>query len=377
MRAGSNLLGSYLIAGFEGSTHVRADGRRLDLVAATGHDTHATKDYGRMLRVGIRAARESLRWHLNEPFPGHFDFSAELPRLRAAAELGISVVWDLCHFGWPAHLDPFMAEFPERFAAYAAQAAAVVAREADPPHWFAPMNEISFLAWAGGEVAVMNPFAMGRGGELKRQLVRAAIAAIDAVRSIDPEARFLHPEPLINVATDPMRPHERSHAVAAHEAQFEAWDMLAGLLAPELGGSSSYLDIPGANYYPDNQWIQGGGALLEGDTARVPLHDMLDALHARYGKPILISETGTEDLARARWLRMVHNEVAQATRSGVLVGGVCLYPIVNHPGWEDDRHCRNGLWDYAGPRGGRAAYRPLLREMRNITIRGAPQSRRF
>jgi hypothetical protein len=45
----------------------------------------------------------------------------------------------------------------------------------------------------------MYPFATGRGPELKRQLARAAIAAIEAVRSVDSRARFVQAEPLINV----------------------------------------------------------------------------------------------------------------------------------------------------------------------------------
>jgi hypothetical protein len=47
----------------------------------------------------------------------------------------------------------------------------------------------------------------------------------------------------------------------------------------------------------------------------------------------------------------------------VPVHGLCLYPIVNHPGWEDDRHCHNGLWDYADAAGERNIYAPLATEL--------------
>jgi hypothetical protein len=43
--------------------------------------------------------------------------------------------------------------------------------------------------------------------------------------------------------------------------------------------------------------------------------------------------------------------------------GICLYPVVNHPGWDDDRHCHNGLWDYADDEGVRPIYVPLAREI--------------
>jgi hypothetical protein len=49
--------------------------------------------------------------------------------------------------------------------------------------------------------------------------------------------------------------------------------------------------------------------------------------------------------------------------NGTRVGGICLYPIVNHPGWEDDRHCHNGLWDYPNEKGEREIYLPLSEEL--------------
>ncbi len=139
--------------------------------------------------------------------------------------------------------------------------------------------------------------------------------------------------------------------------------MLAGRIAPELGGSDAHLDVLGANYYPDNQWIDGGGALSPDSPDRVRLSTLLADLYHRYGREIVISETGTEDEGRGPWIREVSAEVEAARRRRVPVGGICLYPIINHPGWEDERHCRNGLWDYAGPRGGRPAHAPLVRHL--------------
>lgn len=85
------------------------------------------------------------------------------------------------------------------------------------------MNEISFSAWGGGDVGYLNPFARGRGGELKRQLARAAILGMDGVREVRPDARFLHAEPLIHVTASLNRPDVegeqlREAVVGEHEA---------------------------------------------------------------------------------------------------------------------------------------------------------------
>jgi hypothetical protein len=46
------------------------------------------------------------------------------------------------------------------------------------------------------------------------------------------------------------------------------------------------------------------------------------------------------------------------------VEGICLYPILNHPGWDNDRHCPCGLLGYADEFGRRECYRPLETELK-------------
>jgi hypothetical protein len=77
-----------------------------------------------------------------------------------------------------------------------------------------------------------------------------------------------------------------------------------------------------------------------------------------------LAETGIEDDERPSWFSYVAGEVLAAITNGVPVQGICLYPIVNHPGWVDDRHCHNGLWDYIGENDEREIYEPLADEVR-------------
>lgn len=61
-------------------------------------------------------------------------------------------------------------------------------------------------AGSGGEVGTVYPYGKGRGYEMKLQLGRAALACMDAIWEVSPEARFVHVEPLINVAIPRDRP---------------------------------------------------------------------------------------------------------------------------------------------------------------------------
>lgn len=350
--------------GFECSTQRRPSGRRIDVIDATAHDRFAQQDYDRLAASGLRTARDGLRWHLIERLPGEYDFASALNQVQAAHAAGVQVVWDLLHYGFPDFVDPFSPDFPATFARYAAAAAQFLRGHTDGTLWLCPVNEISFTAWGGGDVGYLNPFAQGRGLTLKAQLVRAAIAGMDAAREVDPGVRFLHAEPLINVQPHPERPDEAAEAALGHESQFEALDMLLGRLRPELGGAERYVDVVGVNYYPYNQWWHHPEpplrqAVPHGHAAHRPLRDLLAEVHARYGRPLVIAETGAEGEDRAAWFEQVVREVGAAQAVGVPVEGLCLYPVVNHPGWDDDRHCHNGLWDYPDALGGRAIYPPL------------------
>src|SRR5206468_5948360 len=140
----------------------------------------------------------------------------------------------------------------------------------------------------------MNPYATGRGFELKTQLVRASIAAMEAIWQVDALARFVHVDPIIHVIADPEYPEERGEAEAYRLSQFQAWDMLAGRIWPELGGQDKYLDIIGVNFYPHNQWVYNLKGirrigkfkpLKRGHPSYRPFRRMLQEVDERYHRP--------------------------------------------------------------------------------------------
>lgn len=358
------LFSSFFIGGFECSTQRRRDGRRLDMIAATRHDRFVAQDYARSVEHGLRTLRDGLRWHLVEPAPGRFDWSSFLPMLRAARDARVQVIWDLCHYGWPDDLDIWSPAFVDRFARFVRAAARIVRDETDQIPFYCPVNEISFWAWAGGDAAKFNPATKGRAGELKRQLVRAAIAGIEAVWEVDKRARIVHSDPLINVLPRSDRPADVAAASAYHNAQFEARDMLSGRLAPELGGRPEYLDVVGVNFYSDNQWILSGPTVEFGNPRYRPLNELLCETYERYGRPVAITETGAEGSARAAWLFYVCAEVRAAMAKGVPIEGICIYPIIDYPGWENERHCEVGLFCAASRDGHRPVFEPLAEELR-------------
>lgn len=339
---------SFFFAGFEGATGWNRHGHWVDQIAATQHDRFAVEDYRRLREVGLLAARDSVRWPLVD-VRGRHDFGSLVPLVRASRMHGIDVVWDLFHFGCPRDVDLFEPSMPERFAEYCRAAARFLVRETSGPLAFTPINEPSYFAWAAGEAALFAPHCRGRGPELKRQLACAAIAGAEAIFQVAPQATIVSVDAMCRVTSPPERTDLRAEVERFNRGiVFESWDMVAGRLAPELGGSRRHLGVVGLNYYWTNQWELGDaqGPLAADDPRRVSLAEIVRDAWQRYGGRVLVTETSHVDDARAPWLDEVAAVAHELLAECVPLAGVCLYPILGMPEWhEPATWTRMGLWD--------------------------------
>ena len=345
------------MGGFEGADHVNGLGLPLDPNARNGHSQRLGEDYAALAALNIFTVRESIGWRLIE-LGGDTAIARLQEQAREAAAHGIQVIWTLMHYGWPYGLDPF--ERPEEFIDAFGQHCSRIARllvgtEGPAPVW-QPVNEISFLAWAASSTGLIHPHvpsAPEYGWRLKCVLVRAALRAMDEIRAVQPGARFVHTDPLVHVeAPLGAGPAMCEAARQQHEHQFQAWDMLAGRQAPELGGALHYLDVLGINYYHDNQWDHASGARLHWhlkDSRRRPFADLAADLSARYGRPMCVSETGHIGSGRDDWLDHMGEELLACRDRGVALAGLCLYPVIDRPDWQAEHHWHNsGLFDVPG-----------------------------
>ena len=356
---------SFISAGFECSTHRRRDGRRLDLIVATYHDERVVGDYRLLIERGIYTVRDGIRWHLVQRHPARYDWSSFLPMLHAARDAGLQVIWDLTHYGYPDWLDIWSKDFIDRYARYARSVARLVRGETDDVPFYVPINEISYWSWAGGSEGYMNPGATDSAPQLRQILIRAAIAGIEAVRDVDARARIVHAEPVTHmVPTSKDRKDDIEKANFFNNDQYRTWDIMSGLAEPELGGHPRYLDIIGVNFYAHNQATTDRIRVERADDRYKPFHRILSEVYNRYRCPIFVSETGMEGDGRVAWFRYICDEVILAMQLGVPVTGICLYPILSFPEWEDQRCCEYGLFHYQQD-GERQIYQPLADEIRH------------
>jgi beta-glucosidase/6-phospho-beta-glucosidase/beta-galactosidase len=372
MKGRQGIFPTFFLSGFECSTFDWKEHGRRDLVDETQHREHALEDY-RMLRgLGIAAAREGIPWPLVDR-GGAYDFSSIDPMIEAMNETRIQPMWDLCHYGYPDGADPFDVAFADRFAAYCRASAEYVAARVSGPQYFTPINEITFYGFMGGEWGWAAPrrHTEQERFDLRHALCRADIAGVRALREVIPDARMVHIDPLILVVAPPDRPDLADDARReTYEDTFYAWDTIAGLRHPELGGSPEVLDIVGVNCYSFGQmeFREHGPHVSLGphDDRIEPLGTLLHFAHDRYRRPMIIGETSGLGDGRPAWLKDVMEECLAAVREGVDLHGVCLFPGVDMPNWHDGTWLHNGICDLVDDAGDlrRVPFAPYVDELR-------------
>ena len=361
---------TFFMTGFECSTFVWKDHQRKDYVAATGHDRHLNNDFAAAMDLGIGVVREAIRWPVVDLGGGRYDWSSVEAAQAAATECKITPIWDMCHYGFPDGCDPFSAECRERFSNYCRAAARYITSTADGPYFFTPINEITFFSAAASDLEWMYPFAKGRAAELKRALTHMAIEGAKAIREIEPNARIVHVDPMINAVPPANRPDLAKEARDEERKEdFEAFDMLCGRASPELGGSPEILDIVGINVYHYSQVQLEADKKRETlgprDPRRKPLSQLLKSVWERYRRPVIIGETSGYKENRAEWLRMTVEECLKAINAGVDLHGVCLYPFVDVPDWWTQVWAKIGIYDVKDKKSfDRVPCDPYIQELR-------------
>ncbi|RYZ05792.1 MAG: glycosyltransferase, partial [Comamonadaceae bacterium] len=358
------------MGGYEGADHVNGSGVQVDIHAANAHHARIDADYALLAPLGIRTIRESIGWRAFDALAPQEAERRLLVRAHAAQRAGLQVIWTLQHYGVPDGVDLFGADLAERFADFCGRVARILRRtEGDTP-WFQPINEISFLSWAATATALMHPHrpsSEAQGYDLKCNLVGAALRGCDALWAECPGARIVHTDPLVHVVAEQARDDWTTQAQARCEAQYQAWDMLCGRLEPGLGGAARYLDVIGLNYYHSNQWSHPAEERLHWhlrDPRRRDPARMFADVWERYGRPLFVAETGHVGDGRARWMDDIAAAAQRSRAAGVPLQGICLYPLLDRPDWEDGRAWhRSGLWDVERRTGQRCLHIPAARRL--------------
>jgi beta-glucosidase/6-phospho-beta-glucosidase/beta-galactosidase len=360
---------SFFIAGYECADHLNAKGERIHLLEETEHDLRVVEDYELIQKIGIHTVREGICWSNVEKTPYHYDFDEVRHRIEKANLMGIQQIWDIMHFGCPDDIYPTHPHFEQRFVALCKAFVEFYNIHSQTPLIVVPINEISFHSWFAGESKGTAPYVKFAGWEIKYALCKAAISGIKMIKSLCPEALISMVEPMVYIHADEDSCLEDIQQ--QNDYQFQAIEMITGRICPELGGEQELIDLIGINYYWNCQWKPKGGTLLwpEVHKERIPIDEMIVHMDQKYSKPIWISETGHIGIGRAEWLNEMTEAVIACSKKGVTIHGLCLYPVIDRPNWDDLNDYHNcGIWDLDEQKN-RIPFAELIQEIQKSNVK--------
>ena len=279
---------SFLMGGFECSTHRDRSGRRLDLISSTRHDEFAEHDYSRLAELGISTCRDGLRWHLIEPEPFRYDFSS-LENQVGRRIPGVQVIWDYFHYGYPDDIDIFTWIY-RAFRLLLRAATEFLTSEFGHDIVVCPVNEISFFSWIAGTAGNFYPSMLARHNS-KHSWINALIRSTREIRAISPPRRSRLPIRLSTSSriNDRPQPGMPPNFIAWLNSNRSICSM--AVKCPEFGGTPDLFDIIGLNYYSQSMVLPESPQSRSRSSALSSLKFHSGGVHHRYHKPLVIAET--------------------------------------------------------------------------------------
>ena len=331
----------------------------VDQFAWTQHDKFWRDDLKRVREtLGVRHLRYAVPWDQCEPRRGTFDWATADERIGYCRELGIELLMDVMHFGTPTWLpqavgDP---EFPEALETFAA---AMVERYRHQITTWCPVNEPLVTALFSGDFGFWPPHARKWRGYMP-VLARIALGtsrAIRAIRRTAPEASVL----LCDAAEHFKTRDEslRGEVQLRNLRRFALMDLILGrvdkqhALHPWLtsyGLSELDLewfrthpqspDVLGLDYYPHSDWQldrgPDGRPRQKRADSPVGLYGVATEYYARYGLPMMVTETSIEGrpINREVWLEKIVADTKRLRGEGVPLTGLIWWPAFDHLDWD-------------------------------------------
>jgi hypothetical protein len=61
---------------------------------------------------------------------------------------------------------------------------------------------------------------------------------------------------------------------------------------------------------------------------------------------VILSETGHFKEDRSKWIQQITEDCIKAMEGGVDLRGICIYPVLDRPDWDEQHYISCGIWGY-------------------------------
>jgi dTDP-4-dehydrorhamnose reductase len=339
-----------------------------DQLVSSGHRERATEDLELFAKLGLKTLRTAVHWEWSEKQ----SWGASDDVLKAMDRLGLQPIVGLLHHGsGPPSTNLLDPEFPQKFAAFALEVARRHPRVVD----YTPINEPQTTGRFACLYGHWFPHHRAMRSYIRALFhqMKGIVLAMEAIRSVQPNARLIHTEDGGAFFSTPglesfriEREHRRwlgldllCGRVTAHHPLF-AFLVCHGLQEQEIlwfAERPCRPSIIGLNYYvtsdrflddrlslyPDH--LRGGDSgdepLVDVEAVRVRPQGIAGAKHVlteawkRYGLPVAITEAhlGCVPEEQARWLAETWNQAEDAHAEGTDVRAVTVWGLLGLYDW--------------------------------------------
>ncbi|HUQ83153.1 MAG TPA: family 1 glycosylhydrolase [Gemmatimonadaceae bacterium] len=358
--------GFLFATGIENSYPRLPDGSRHDQLDQCGHYHRWRNDFELACSLGVGALRYGPAWYRTNPAPGVFDWSSSDDQMAWLRSSGITVIGDLCHFGVPDWIDGFRdPALPAQLAAYAR----AFARRYPWVDHFTPINEMFVAANFSSMLGWWNECSTGHDAFM-RTTANIAIAherAVDAILAERSRATIVQVESFERFVPADTSLGAMVQAQFWNEARFAALDLTlgrtpspfirdafvqAGVLPRDL---TTLLERRqrgqrwiGMDYYVTSEQLVDASGRKRSSAHRVGLAALAMEYHARYRRPLFLSETSRVATRAVDWLNEQWSEVGQLLAAGIPVRGFTWFPLGDVVDWRHALREKRGDVDSIG-----------------------------
>ncbi len=359
--------------------------RALDEYELTRHYDCWQDDLGLAAESGATLLRWGIPWYRVNPQPAVWDWSWLDQAVDRFAELGLTPIVDLMHYGTPLWLDHEFVnpDYPARVADYAAH---VAERYAGRLTAFTPLNEPLLNAIYCGEFAHWPPYLSSDSGlvTMVKALTRGIVETQQAISDVAPDASFVHVE--ASFRFDGAVEENAAEVEHLRQRAFLMEDLVTGRVGPDhrlapyllrpgfsrhgpawAPANPAWPGVMGVNYYPDGQteiFVEAehhSGGPLDPRPRRNDwtggLTEVLRAWAERFGRPVMLTETSItgDDALRQSWLDASVAAVKALRASGLPIVGYTWWSLIDMIEWTyrhgdgppEQYRLNMGLWKLA------------------------------
>ena len=356
----------------------RAGERAIDEYELTEHYEQYDTDFALASSVGAEMLRWGVPWYRVTPEKGVWDWSFVDRAVESMQANGIRPLVDLLHYGTPAWLERQFAhpDYPQHVAEYAERFAD---RYGSFVTDYTPVNEPVIHALFSGEYGYWPPYLTGADGfvQMSLALSKGFVLTQQAIaRSIGERATFVHVDAGMRYTGDAEAPEHAALATRLRHQSFLVEDLVTGGVGPghalldtlrQKGCTDAELtwfldnpvrpDVMGVNYYPRHSTevfeagVHHGGGFADPrpslDAGTDGLREVLETYAARYGAPVMVTETCVTGTVaeRIEWLDASVELVHAMRAEGQQIVGYTWWPLFDMYEWTY-RHTENPRIDH-------------------------------